>query len=1316
MPALVLILTLAPLGFADSAVSNDWSHAYNLIHWTRFTTASGLPSPVVLDVFEHPGGGVYASTPLGLASYNGYEWRTISDLPQAAVQSVAFHPDGRLVVTTAAGIYWGKDLAFSRHPYRGPGVILLGVSPGGKLQVRTGDSFAMLDGATVQSLSGGQIQRFSPSIALSTMPQSYRKEQLLQGMGPELSTALYSLPPRTMIQLDAYAANSAGEAIVSIGSPREASGVWHWGPGRPARRIESLGRNRVRLVQILESGAALAMETSRLIWIRNNGKWTQLDPPPPQVNGATVIRAHAQGGWWIGTDHGLYLYRPDSGVWRQVPVPAAGYRLAVNDFLKARDGSMWLATGGGAVRLRPDGRTEVTTSAAGTLLSTLTGVVEDPSGNIWFSSGSAFDGAVRFDGHSWKAFGRAEGLGSGPVHRMYRTRDGRIWFLRPQGSAKSPGVVSFTQNGKFEQWGPPGGFPNGIYAMTEAPDGTLWFGGLRVLARWNGQWTVFDTRKHPAFGRRWFTIAADRQGNVWFADRRAGLWRMDRSGAIKEYRARNGLVSDEVFEITIDDQDTAWVSTVMGLSAIRQGQIERFSSSSGLRSNSIWPVKQVGNEVCVGHMGGGLSCLDRSYRDLPLAKATLDPPSLRGNAAVVHWTASSLWARIPEEVIETRFRLDKGKWSEWGMAREANVLGLGPGPHRVQVQARAPFGPPNLRGHEVAFTLPPPFYRTTVFGWAVFVSALLFAAAIHTILERRRALAGEIQRKERRFRALIENSYDCVMLFNRRSRVDYVTPSFERLTGHRPEKIVGRTGLTFIHPEDLDRVRSAFSLLRESPGASASLRFRFRLASGEYHWIEAVIVNLLHDPDVRAMVYTSRDIHDRVQAEEAAAAAQRQAEEASLAKSDFLATMSHEIRTPMNGILGMTELLASGSLQPEQRNQCEVILRSGTMLLRIINDILDLSRIERGAVELESAPFDLREVFSAVEDLLRPGAESKRIQLMAHYPESAPSCFLGDAGRVQQILLNLAGNSLKFTEKGSVGISLQCQPCDVPAKMRLRIEVRDTGIGIPPEKLDAVFSRFVQADASTTRRYGGSGLGLAITKLLVGLMGGKIEVQSVVGVGSVFSVHLDLPLAPSLDRQPTHNSAFAPLALRVLLVEDNRVNRLVAERMLHRFGCHVEVAENGVQAVARFKQGQFDLILMDCHMPEMDGFEATRLIRERESQTGTSTPIVALTANAMAGHAEACAAAGMDGFLSKPLALAELHRTVAAYARQPMPASKEAAPSSGAVPAVHYRHQGRTTRSPETSASELPDFDQSVPPEPAHSVTHRSAQVKFQAP
>ena len=528
----------------------------------------------------------------------------------------------------------------------------------------------------------------------------------------------------------------------------------------------------------------------------------------------------------------------------------------------------------------------------------------------------------------------------------------------------------------------------------------------------------------------------------------------------------------------------------------------------------------------------------------------------------------------------------------------------------------------------------------------------VFSKAFHETLE---AASDE----EQRLRTLIDLAPMGYVL-HRDGRIVIANRAAALSGGHdRPEDLVGKDAFGFVPEEQREAAKRRMGEAKAgAPGSSVQFEYRAMDKRGRERTFETLTapVALADGP---ALLTVMRDVTRARESSAALASAKAQAESANLAKSHFLANMSHEIRTPLNGVLGMADLLRGTPLSAEQRRYCEAIASSGRGLRDLLGDILDLSKIEAGKVELEREDFNLSRVLadlvSAHSELAR--ARGNALHAALELPEEAR--YNGDALRLRQVLGNLLSNAVKFTENGRIELraqALEARPGN--ARPWLRFTVKDTGIGISAETQARLFQPFSQADSSTTRQYGGTGLGLTISKHLVELMGGRIGVRSTPGAGSEFSV--ELPLEPAQTRAQAQAQAVqAGASLAVLVVEDNDINQEVARAMLEVAGHRVEVAANGAEALKKCAQSHFDCVLMDCQMPGMDGYEATRRIRAREAENGgVRVPIVALTANAMSGDRERCLAAGMDDFLAKPFDSAALLAALARGARlaQPQPA------------------------------------------------------------
>ncbi len=528
------------------------------------------------------------------------------------------------------------------------------------------------------------------------------------------------------------------------------------------------------------------------------------------------------------------------------------------------------------------------------------------------------------------------------------------------------------------------------------------------------------------------------------------------------------------------------------------------------------------------------------------------------------------------------------------------------------------------------------------------------------------------------FRRIFDASPDPIVITQASDgRIVLVNDEFVRLSGHGADEAVGKTGLELgLWPDP--RMHEYCAALLQSNGTIRNLGMTFRGKQGEQRTFLLSAAEI--DFDGRpCRLAIGRDITElrRIQGE--LVAAREAAEAASRAKSEFLSSMSHEIRTPLNAILGMAELLFESGVGPEQRKYLALMRSNGNVLLNLINDILDLARVETGRMRLERSRFDLRALAAGVVDTLRLRADEHGLALELGIAPETPAAVIGDQLRIRQVLLNLLGNAIKFTETGRVTLTIEpssdAQPeappaaADAPARVALHFAVTDTGIGIPEDQLDDIFASFTQADSSTARRYGGSGLGLTIVRRLVELMEGRVWVESRVGAGSTFhftAVFDQAPeaSAPAVAAERAGEARGAPAAdpapaapeVRVLVVDDSLDNRFLLRAFLKRFACFVEEAENGEVACRKFAAGRYDIVLMDLQMPVLDGYGAIRAMRaDEERRGGARTPIVALSAAALREDAERARQAGGDFHIAKPISRAALIEALEKALGRPLP-------------------------------------------------------------
>ncbi|NVM21824.1 MAG: response regulator, partial [Desulfobacterales bacterium] len=545
----------------------------------------------------------------------------------------------------------------------------------------------------------------------------------------------------------------------------------------------------------------------------------------------------------------------------------------------------------------------------------------------------------------------------------------------------------------------------------------------------------------------------------------------------------------------------------------------------------------------------------------------------------------------------------------------------------------------------------PVLYNASVYQDAQGRVAGVFAAARD--ITKRKQGEEALKESERYTRGLIEANLDALVTISAEGKITDVNRATELTTGVPGKEIIGTDFSDYF--TDPDAARKGYQhVFQEGYVRDYPLEVKHR--DGR---VTPVLYNASVYQDTRGRVAgvfaAARDITKRQRMEEDLIKAKEAAEAANIAKSEFLATMSHELRTPMNPIIGMTKIVLGTELTPKQRDYLRLVESSADQLLALINDLLDFSKIEAQKMDIETVTFNIRTTISDVEKIMRLEAGEKRIEVACLADKDVPSLVLGDPVRVKQVLTCIVDNAVEFTEKGAVTVRVSLDG-ETDTHANVRFAVTDTGIGICNDRLDSLFESFTQVNSGTTRKYGGTGLGLAISKRLTELMGGKIGVESKEGKGSTFWFTLELqkqtgrkPVDKNKQRVVSHKKA--PEAqerkLRILLVEDDVPNQEVVVAMLKQRGYSAVVANSGKEALEVLKNESFDLVLMDIRMPNMNGFEATRVIRGPESDIlNHNIPIIAMTAYAMEGDRERCLEAGMDDYISKPVDFQKLFETI----------------------------------------------------------------------
>jgi len=879
------LLVLSVMLFQNPAEC-QWESFRETWRWAHFTTESGLPSNRVYDVVETPKGTIWAATQAGLAWYDGYRWTPVDSsngIPAKPPACMTNYSDDQVLVVANQRLYLGDRNGFRRIPVRPDPADEAVLS----VAAYSRNHAFVLEARALYSCENGNLLRIPSPSKIMTDGQTNLWRTKSGNLWLNTVDGLYrwngkawSLrirPAGATLGVECAVEDSAGNGIAAVIRPAESQGLWEWHTGRPPHRNRTEHSALVQSVDVAPNGDVFVAYEPGDIRVRHGVRWHALEPLPSEMKNTLLLKFRSNGDLWVGTEMGLFLHRASSKRWAYWRHPFPDLRNSVHEIFRTSDGSLWLGTLRGLEIHRPTGAIQWIESIQGTPLNAITGIMEDNERNVWICSGASFPGAYRWDGKRWKHFGSKEGLDAPRVHKIRKDRSGRLWFLGMglefADSVNQPGAFMYSE-GHFTRWGKEEGMAHGrLYGFAETSDGARWFATLGGISRWkNGEWKHW-TDKSGLQGhlQRINTLAADSNDTIWFANQLSGLGSIDHNDQVHFFTTSDGLISNAIWDLQVDEQGVLWISTTGGLCSYRNGVWTRFDTNTGLMTLRLWEVLPLKDKVYVGSEGSGLTILN-------LAESTRPPiveitqPAIDKEQALVRWNAYSYFGEQTPQSIETRYRLDEGPWSRWSTSREVLFRKLTTGDHTFEIQSKGLYGAVEENVKGVAFAIEPRFYQRTVFlvPFALLSTALLFLGSAYAYRKRRHA--AELRKSEERFQLVASTTHDTIydwdLITNRIwfNKAAHMTFGYPRAgSAYDKEWRAER-----IHPDDRERVRRSVDAVFASKGTYWQAEYRFRRADGTYAYI-LDRAQLLYDIDRKPIrwIGSAMDITERKQAEEA---------------------------------------------------------------------------------------------------------------------------------------------------------------------------------------------------------------------------------------------------------------------------------------------------------------------------------------------------------------------------------------------------------------------------------------------------------------
>jgi len=881
--------------------------------------------------------------------------------------------------------------------------------------------------------------------------------------------------------------NVAGSGILSIDVPFDERGLWEWEKGTSPRRNMIERELLVRALGMGPAGEVIAAYVSGEMRIRKNGVWQSLHIADLRVQDIVMIEYRKNRDVWVGTEHGLFLWRRSISLWTNLRHSSPDPRNSVNEILFTRDGSVWLATNDGVEVRRPDGSTNHIARIDTTNLYTVTGLGEDRDGNVWISSGASFEGTFRWDGIRWTYFpilpSRSEST-EVKVHKIRKDRRGRLWFLGLGKYFQVPGIKQpgafVLEDGHFTRWGVEEGLTNGrVYAFAEGYDSTLWFGTFGGISRWkNGTWRHFTTNDGLP-NNRVFVLATDNENRMWFGANGSsyGVGFIDPKGTVRTFTTADGLVDNDVWDIQTDSAGRVWVTCKAGLNCYDRGVWLTFDQRSGLGHAPLWPVVARGSEVYVGTAGRGVAILHWDGRLMPSPWISIDRSTMEGNTILIRWKAFSFWGEVAPSEILCRYRINGGPWSPWDRKKEALESDLSWGQHELEVQAKNLLGSYDQYGMRSTFLIPPPLYLQPLFMVPTGILILVVVVLGGILLIRKKRHDREIRKSEAKFRAVSEMTASAIFIYHDTNFL-FVNPGAELLTGFTEKELLQKQLWDLIHPAHVEKVKEQEHRRSGTTAVPHRMEFMIVTKRGEERWIDYTW-GWIRFQGTPATLGTAFDITERKRGEEKLRAL----------TSELSMTEERERRrmaTYLHDMIGQTLALCKIKVRGIQKSNA---VHAEEHHLEELRELIEQSIHQTQELTFELCPPILYELsFESALEWLAERLERQHGIAFSVESDKEPQKLSTDLKIVLfQAIREIFVNAIKHADARHVRVAIARE------ETLIRITVIDDGVGF-------------DATADTRQTPSGGGFGLFNIRERLSHLGGTLAIESLKGRGTCVTI------------------------------------------------------------------------------------------------------------------------------------------------------------------------------------------------------------------